>query len=208
MATKMTLQELAVYIADTPARITRAVADAMPACRVIAVSGVRRSVAAGQSPDGTPLAPLTFPRPQGGDKPLQNTRLMLNSVSATNTDDSLTLTANHPGARLQHFGGTVVPVKAKALSIPVTKEAVRAGGASKFPVRLIYLHTKTSNPDDRGKLAEVRKTTTGKGKKKEKLIVHYLLRAKSVIPPRPWLGFSSETVDRCRKVILQKLGRG
>lgn len=201
---RLTLREIAERFQSMPDRIADAVKSALPACRVLAVSGVRRDASAGRGPDGNSLQPLAFPRPAGGDKPLQSTGAMVAGVSCTSTDDELILRANHPGARLHQFGGIVTPKQAKALSIPLTREAQRVGGARNFPRNLIYLPMRGANPDSRGKLAEV--LYKGRGKKqKPTLIVHYLLRARSVIPARKWLGFSAETVNAIYGVVNDRV---
>jgi phage gpG-like protein len=194
----MPLEKLPALLAAIPGKLVEAIRDTSDELEVLAVSGMRRSLNAGESPDGTPLKALAFPRPQGGSKPLQNTGLLGASLSASVSETELTLRANAPGARLHQFGGTIVPVRAKALTIPLTVEAVRAGGARNFPRPLFVLKKKDGGPG--GALAE----TVGKGKNAS-VRVHYLLRMSVTIPARPYLGVSQPTADRMGGVIAGRL---
>jgi phage gpG-like protein len=186
-----------------PALQEEAIRQAAPAIEVAAVSGVRDGMNRSISPDGTPYLPLKQTRPQGGNKPLLNTGVLLASTSAEVAGDVLTLRANAPGARLHQYGGTVRPVRAKALTIPLTKEAVRVGSPRNFPRRLFPF---------RGFLAE---RTMGGGNR-PKLTLHYQFRRFVNIPARPYLGISDTTAEdlaiiyaeKSHKVALAAMKRG
>lgn len=157
------------------------------------------------SPDGAPWAPLRFPRPnsKGGDKPLLNTGLLRASITRTGAGHIENLTATsveigtvRPGANLMHAGGTVVPTKAKALAIPLTKEAysatVNGGGPRKFPRPLFVLWKAGAKS---GALAEV--VQKGRGKKKKPTLIRHFALVKSVtVPARPFVGFGQRLVAK------------
>ena len=192
------IEEVGAFLNAMPEKLGQAIRDTADELEVLAVSGMRRSLNAGESPDGTPLQSLSFPRPQGGSKPLLNRGLLAASISASVSESEIALRANAPGARIHQFGGTIVPTRANALSIPLTVEAVRAGGARNFPRPLFLLRKMDGGPG--GALAE----TVGKGKNKT-VRVHYLLRMSVTVPARPYLGVSDDTKDRMGRVISERL---
>jgi len=128
-------------------------------------------------PDGRPWKRLKFPHIRGGDVPLNDTgRLRASLVSKTKdsvevfTINSVEIGTTKEGANLMNAGGTVVPVKAKALAIPLTKEALRAGGPRRFPRPLRVLWRKGAKS---GVLAEIDKDklkATEKEKERSKVI--------------------------------------
>lgn len=166
---------------------------------VAAVSGAKQHFQTSTAPDGTPWAPLKHPRPSGGSKPLLDTGLLRSSLSATFEGDTLTLRANGPGAALHNFGGTVRPVNAKFLAIPVSREASKAAGPRTFPRKLFFVKGK-AGPG--GSLAEKR----AKGKGKGQLIVHYLLRDHVTVSARPYMGFSRETLEAMAEIVQADVG--
>jgi phage gpG-like protein len=108
--------------------------------------------------------------------------------------DTLVLRANAPQAALMHFGGLVVPVRAKVLTIPLTREAARCGSPRRFPRPLFVLPARAGR---RGGLAE-------RVGKRGKVVLHYLFAASVKVPARPWVGFSRATVDDVGRVIEAK----
>ena len=164
---------------------------AMPAIRVMSVSGVRAGIRRGVSPDGTPFLPLKHNRPEGAGRPLHDKGLLAASVSATSKGRQVTLATNNPGAALHQWGGTITAKTGKYLAIPISKEAKRVGSPRKnhFPRKLFFLATQSAG----GLLAE--------GDGKDGIIAHYVLKEKVVIPPRPFLGWSDQTLDRIERTI-------
>jgi phage gpG-like protein len=195
-ATVVTFADLAATIAAAPDRVRAAIAAAMPAAAIVAVAGARDGMTAGVSPDGTPYAPLRFGRPSGAGKPLLDTGLMRAALSASHTEDELVLRAGSKQARLMHFGGTVRPVTAKALAIPLTPRAKRTPPRQWPAGKLFLLRTKTG-----AFLAE--KT----GKKGDKNILHFVLKASVTVPARPFVGFSGETRRRIERIVLDRAAR-
>jgi phage gpG-like protein len=194
-ATVVTFADLAATIAAAPDRARRAVAAAMPAAAIVAVAGARDGMTAGISPDGTPYAPLRFARPSGAGRPLVDNGLMRASLSASHTEDELVLRAGSKQARLMHFGGTVRPVSAKALAIPLTREARRKPPRQWPAGKLFLMKTKTG-----AFLAE-------KGKRGGKPTLHFVLKASVTVPARPFVGFSAETRRRIERLVLDRAAR-
>lgn len=194
-------------------------------------------------PDGTPWARLRFPRVRGGDKPLLDTGQLRASVTTKTKDHVENVTVNsieigtvRPGASLMQSGGTVVPTKAKALTIPLTKEALRAGGPRRFPRRLIMLWRKGAKS---GVLAEIKKGKQSKeskklhkaaklaGKKKgfEKVAAGFKERAKQLdkkrgvttiqyalvksvtVPARPFIGFGPKLVEQIETIAAAVMSK-
>lgn len=65
-----------------------------------------------------------------------------NSVASAADSDGATVSISARGAALQYFGGTVVPKKAKALSVPVHPSA-HGLFARRYPERLAYIPAST-----------------------------------------------------------------
>lgn len=176
----MTLDDLARAL-DAPAGWEASLlAAAAPAFETLAVAGVRAGVYAGTSPDGTPFAPLRHP----GGKPLLNTAVMAQGVTAKMQGDELTLRSTAPQASLQHFGGTVTPTRGQFLAVPLTAEARRAGSPRAFPRPLDF--RRKGGPRAKGRPG-VMLDDAG--------TAQYALVKSVTLPPRPWLGFSAETAE-------------
>lgn len=166
-------------------------------------------------PDGTAWAPIK-PRPQGGDKPLLNTGKLRNSITGRAEPNGASAGTNAIQANLMNAGGTIRPVKAKMLSIPLTREAVRSGSPRRFPRHLFVIRTQ------RGNVLLVEKpqrTKTGKVKKRKLnaseqsiastydpgggLVPQYLLVNSVTIPARPFNGFTDEAVADCGEMAMR-----
>jgi len=163
--------------------------------KLLIIGAVRQGFQQGMSPDGIPWAPLKFQRPYAGtsNKPLLNFGFLQASIVGAGrghveklTDFELIMGTNLESAGLHQFGGTITPRRAKALTIPLTKEAARAGGARRFGRPLFVLQ---GNEGETAFLAE--KVTKGK---QQKLIRHYLLTKRVTVPARPFLGFGQQLV--------------
>jgi phage gpG-like protein len=183
------LEELARKMGEIAPEVWGAtVRDAAKKLAVMAVSGARKGIQDGVSPDGKPYKPLKHPRPGGGrDKPLQDKGLLKASLSASVTEGGLKLQASHPGANVHQFGAKIKARGNKRLAIPLTKEAKRVGSPRKnnFPRKLFVIGTDKST----AYLAEA----VGKGKA-AKIVIHYALVKEVNVPARPFVGFSAETM--------------
>lgn len=206
---------------------------ALNKCRLALVGATKENFDAGKAPDGTAWARLKFPRPnsKGADKPLRDNGVLAASLAAraapgnvTNlTATSLEWGTNLSYAQLHQHGGTVLPKQAKYLSIPITKEAKRAGSPRNFP-GLEYAWAR--GPKLRGKLVEEvdtegkRKTKGGKRGDKQAVeltklrgketmraaITHYLLVSQVDVPARPFLGWNDELAQECAEIMLDDGG--
>lgn len=171
-------------------------------CRQLIVSDVKQNFAGAHTPDGQPWRPLGRPRIRGGDKPLRDRGLLMASITGrgtghieTLTDRALEVGTNLEHARIHQEGGTIRPTHAKALTIPLTKEASYFSSPRLQPDLFVFR-------SDTGKafLAEAKKT--GKGKRqKTKLILHWLLVKQAIIPARPFLGFGAKLVEQISDVF-------
>jgi len=150
---------------------------------LILQAGVRKRFQTATDPFGRPWPALRRPRPQGGSQPLLNTGVLRNSYQPRVEADGASIASVLPQARLQNFGGIIVPTRAKALSIPLTVEAVRAGSPRRFPRRL-------QNRPVRGgrNVVGVLYERDRQGRVRE----HYLLVKKITVPARWHLGAGPE----------------
>lgn len=169
---------------------------------VIMQADVKEQFYGSHDEQGNPWVPLKFPRPAGGNKPLLSTGILANSYHAYPDPHGVTVASTHQGAALHQNGGVVRPVKAKALAIPLTKEAGRVSSPRNFPEPLFLVRPK------RKKHAyligrQVKKT---RGKKKPPLTFHYILVAKATIPARP-VGLSDDAIQAAAEVILDDYTR-
>lgn len=172
--------------------------------KYIIVEELRRGFETGTAPDGSSWAPLKHARPNGRSHPLWDTGALVRSIGAGQghveqmTGDTFILGTNLKYAHIHQYGGTIRG-QGKKLSIPLTMEAKRAGGARNFPRPLFYLPSKKPNT---GLLAE--RKMKGKGKKKTPtLVIHYALKDSVTIPARPFIGFSQQLADRLEDLYAQ-----
>lgn len=193
------LARRAAAAGEVPAIPPRA-AKALP---VLAVAGYRRGFAEQRSPDGANWPP---PKWRPGGQALLDTGHLRASGTAAVIGDTVVLSTTAPGAALLHFGGEIV-AKGKALAIPVSREARRAGSPLRFPgPSLVYLPDRKGDPNKRGKLAQIR--FRGKGKQSRAVVtVHYILRRRAVVPARPFVGFSAETIAAASELVAAEQAR-
>lgn len=158
------------------------------------------------APDGTPWPAIQGIRARlkGTPQPLRDRGLLAASLSAKGgegTVDTLAATSLEWGTALDYAathqeGATIYPKEAKALAVPLTPEAYRAGGPRNFgrPLRLVWPKGKA-----RGWLVEDRRK---RGKKGERAEMQFLLLPKATIPARPFLGLTDALVGRLETVLL------
>ena len=137
-------------------------------------------------------------RLKGQPKALQDKGLLRASAStrgAAGNVEILTPTSLEVGTNLDYgaihqTGGVIRPTNAKALTIPLTREAYRSGGARNM-AGLVLVWPKGSRT---GWLQEVRQ----RGRGKAKVIRHWLLLPEARIPKREFIGMSPKletTID-------------
>lgn len=161
---------------------------AMKACQIIVVSATTKNFQTGVGPNGQSWPP---PKMRAG-KPLYDTGVLMASVTASGaghtggtTDTTLTWGTNLEYAQIHQYGGTIVPVNAKALAVPLTSEAKRSGG----PRRMGDLHMVWPNGKPSGTLRD----SSGKAQ--------FALVKSITIPARPFLGWNEDMADECGEII-------
>lgn len=182
---------------------------------VLLAGDMRNHFQKSASPDGQAWAPIK-PRPQGGDKPLLNTGKLRNSITGRAEQHGASAGTNAIQANLMNAGGTVRPVRAKMLAIPLTREAVRAGSPRRFPRNLFVIRSRKGNV----LLVEKPQRTKGGKLKKRKLnaneqtlagqydpggglVPQYRLVNSVTIPARPFNGFTDEAVAGCGEIAAR-----
>lgn len=203
----LTMSQLPTWLRGMGDRISRL--DLRPAYktgRQLCVNHARQTIISGKSPDGDAYKPLVMPRARskGKDIPLRDTGALLASLGSGNpyVIDVVTFNYFEYGsrliyARLMNEGGTIVPTKSKALAVPRTPEALRAGSPRRFPRPLLLIWPKGKQS---GRLVE--KVLKGKGKnQKPVLITHFLLLKSAEIPARPFLTITPALVEKVYSVI-------
>jgi phage gpG-like protein len=136
----------------------------------IGTADIKRRFATGTAPDGTRWRPLRYNRPSGAGQPLRDTGRLMASIAGRVEPGRVVWFTARPGAALQNEGGTVVPRKGKFLAIPLTRQAQRAGSPRKM----------------RGTPGAPLFARRVNGR----LVGHFLLVKKAVVPARPFMGLS------------------
>jgi len=182
------------------------ITQSVPAICIIAAGDCRKNLQRQVSPDGTPFRPLAHPRPSGGNKALQDTGRLGQSIKATGNGKQVILEASHPGAALHQYGGTVRAKRGKSLAIPLSKEAKRVGSPRKnrFP-RPLFVWVSQKGKRAAFLAEAVAGKAKGRGKNRKagpgKLLFHYILLKSVYVPKRTFLGFSDDTIRKAERVI-------
>lgn len=157
----------------------------------VMVSDIKSRFATGTDPAGRKWRPLKHPRPRGGNQPLRDTGMLMNSFTARVEPTAVVVGTNRAGAALHNFGG-VVRAKGKMLAIPLTKEAQRSGGPRRF-----------------GKRKELEFRPTGKRRvfvlgvedKKGVFVGQFLLVDQVTVPQREFMGVSDKALSQIADVL-------
>ena len=153
------------------------------AIALVLLSGLRRRFQTATGPDGRPWPALARPRPQGGSLPLMNTGVLRNSYQTRVEADGASIASPLPQARLHNFGGVIRPRAAKALAVPLTAEAQRAGSPRRFPRPLAYRPARKGGGNTVAVLGENRNG---------RWVGQYALVKEVKVPARPHVGASAE----------------
>jgi phage gpG-like protein len=204
--------------------------DYTPALEKVAIAAkadFKQRFATSTAPDGSSWPPLkgfrvrrndALAKPKGGGslQPLRDTGLLMASATAQGKGhvEEITSLSMEVGTNLDkaavHQKGVPSevwdgrPTKGKALAIPMTIEAQRAGSPRLFPEHLVLVWPKGKSF---GWLVQV---DPGKGKhnRRAKSILHYMLVPRVVIPKREFVGWSKgliETTDSILQDAMIKL---
>lgn len=208
---EVTLEDLHAFLNRTAEDMARVDLSGRPG-RVIAMlmaADFKRNIAEGHGPDGTPYPPLAHARPSGGSGiPLRNNGLLLASLGPGGAKhvERIDATSVEAGTAMEYAqthqeGATIRPVKGKALAIPLTREAARAGTARDFPGQLFVVKGR-----DNAFLAE-RKERVRRGKTVGEIIRHYVLTDEVTIPERPFVGWSERLLGQVGNVVAEEAER-
>lgn len=174
-------------------------------------------------PSGPPLTPLTLIA-RKGQAPLLDKGTMRQTVGGVTPNllkpSPLSYNEAFPDhgmfgskliqAALLNFGGTVKPVRAKNLAIPLTAEAKKTGSPRNFPRALFFVPARGgvlgTSASTSGFLAEDRGRTKKDGSKgKQQLRMQYILKRSVVIPSRKFMPTIDEAVTVGSQVADQYL---
>jgi len=140
-------------------------------------------------PDGTPW-PAIHARPDGTTHALWDKGALVRSTGAgehhieTMGRDELIIGTNMEYASIHQYGGTINAQPGRALSVPLSVEAKRAGGASHFP-RPLTLIRRSGGPPLLVETNGRRGITT----------FHYVLLRSVTIPQRAFIGIGQKLAD-------------
>lgn len=135
------------------------------------------------APDGTPWPKLKYRRIRGGNIVLSDTGVLRASIHVETTATGVMAYSNLPYARIHNYGGRIVPVRAKFLAIPMTREAMRYKSPRRFPRPLKTIIGKA-------KTGGIMFETIGGVK-----VIHYALTKEVNIPKREFMGISAQAMD-------------
>lgn len=200
--------------------------------RVVIIADVKERFARGVDPYDQPWKPLSLKRIRGDvDLPLRDTGVLMASItgSGKGAGNHVERTAplqfdigtNLIYAAIHQAGGTIRPRNAKALAIPWTLEALRAGSPKNFPreLELFWPEGKKTGwlveKKERGKKAPkhaIRGTGSKfksklPGKNVEAVILQYMLVPQVTIPARPFLGAGPTLVQKISEVAADFFAR-
>jgi len=153
------------------------------------LSSTRQRFRSGYGPDNTKWPPSRRAL-EGGGRTLRDSGDLAGSITGEFGESFAAVGTNKIKAAIHQFGGTIKPDKAKALAIPISREARKALGPRKFGRELELIWPKGS------KFGWLVENQAGRGPsgKGAQSIFHYRLAKKVEMPARSFLGIS--TLDR------------
>jgi phage gpG-like protein len=179
----------------TPDRVAGWVGEAAVLFVPEAVNGARLHILQGRGPDGVPWPRLNFRRPgeQKPGSPLNRTGGLARSITGTASGSTLTIQTDYPGARLNNYGGTIVPVNAHFLCIPKTPKAEAAKSPRNYEGKLV---PRVNREKTRGVLLAEGIEASQPRSERDGWHVAFVMTVGPVeVPAREFMGFSDETVD-------------
>ena len=174
--------------------------------RVIAatlLSSTRQRFRREEGPDGRSWPKSNRVKREGGHTLRRRGDLYLSLTRASGREFAAVGT-NKLGAALQHFGGTVRPRRAKALSIPLTKESEDLASPRQFPTKLSLVWPKGKS---RGFLVEDQPAGKGRSKLGARSVFQFMLVRKMTVPSRPFLGINDRDIHNIKSDIRTWLKR-
>lgn len=128
---------------------------------------------------------------------------LMRSVQYRPTTRKLEVGTNLKYALQRHYGGELVPTKAKALAVPLPGVPRSMRRPRRWGDRLHYLPSKSGDPDTTGVLAVAR----GRGKKKSWRAV-FVLRKKVTQPARPFMLFQDDDFAYVSRRMVEYVSTG
>lgn len=167
----------------------------------VVLSSTQQRFQAGAGPDGIPWPKSRRAEEQSGQTLLDKGYAggLVGSLQAKSDAKSGKVGTNKAYAAMQQFGGVVKPRNAKALAIPLTPQARRAGSPTKFSKKLSLVWPKGSKY---GWLIERQAATK---RKTAREIAQYLLAPSVTLPARPYLGITAADVAEIRNQVRATL---
>lgn len=162
-----------------------------------AVSLVQKHI--GQGP-WVPNAPLTASIKQGA-KPLRDRGQLLASITYRTEPGKVVVGTNHPAAELVHNGGTIRPVRSKALAIPAGPWMRSLMRGTDLSPRVALHQLKSSG----WSIWRQGNVVMGRKRGAREALPLFILRTSVTIPSRPFLRLPPESVAILQAVLRRAL---
>lgn len=187
------------------------------------VSTAKRGFGAGADPAGRPWRPLKVGRARakgaGSELPLMDEGLLRASLTANGkgqvdrrTPHSIEFGTNRAFAWVHQEGATIRAKPGKALAIPATPKAKRAGSPRNFPgkLQLVWPKGKKAGYLIEDKRAGHEDASGWKGRRKLKkrtagTIIHYWLVRQVRVPQRQFLGWTDKMADAVAELLMDEI---
>lgn len=205
-------EELVFKTMKEYAERTANIAPALSSIGMHMVRSVQRNFQAGGRPAKWPQS---MRGAQEGGLPLSMTAGLRRSIAYLTRGNEVWIGTNKTYGRIQQMGGTVLPKRAKALAIPLNREARRAavGVQSIREIEGLFF-VPSKSPGSIGVLARAKGVRKMRGKEasvwrpgqKPEIQPMFELRKRVKIPPRPYLVIQAEDrvyIDRIMKRYIE-----
>ena len=179
----VTPQELANHLDG----IERRSNNLEPVCAVasqMGVSAAKKRFTDQRDPEGRPWKRLQW-RPSGGNRVLLDRGLLRASIYGRHDARSATHGTNVAHARVHQFGA-VIHARKRFMTVPLTAEAQRSGGARRFPRPLVPIVSRSGRT---GVLVERARGSAGRR-------AQFALVKSVRVPRRAIVGWDQPTLDR------------
>jgi phage virion morphogenesis protein len=224
------LSQLPSWIANLENKIIQA--DFAPAWKKVGVllaASMKANFDKQSDPNGTPWVPIKQYRARGAVGGLRQGKILrdrgLLMAGATGkgpnavrqeSPRALIWGSNLEYAGIHQYGGTIRPTSGRALAIPLTREAYRAGSPKNFPrpLHVVWPKGRTSGwlvEDKPGAVRRRGAVRRGGGpppvSRGARSILHYKLASKVVIPARPFIGVNPPLIEKIEWVLLEHIAK-
>ena len=159
----------------------------------LAVSLVQKNIEQGS---WTPNAPLTAAVKQGS-KPLRDRGQLLASTSYHIEPGKVVVGTNHPAAEILHNGGTIRPVRAKALALPAGPWVRTLMRGTDLRPRMLLEQLKGSG----WSIWRQGNVIMGRKKGSKESIPLFILRASVTIPARPFMRLPEGSIQMLKQRV-------